>query len=440
MPQQISIATARRFLAIRHLLMPPRSLPGSPESVLAVVDRLGSLQFDPLDVAGRNHDLVLHARISGYNRGLTDELLYGRRLLFETYNKALNLLPTRELPYYRISWQNGADGRAGRLVEEQAALAEKVLAAITAEGAKCSSDFEREAAIDWWWGPTSAARAVLDALNVSGRLNLARREGNRRYYDLTERLFPADLLETRIPEREQLRHKLLSRFRGHGLLGAGGSSELWYGTGTAALRTELRRELVERGELVEVSVEGVKGNRFVVGDELPMLAQAEREVASEADADGAGPDSGSGSGPGAGPLPDPGRRGCSFLAPLDPFMWDRSALEPLYDFTYRWEVYTPAAKRRWGYYVLPILFGDRLVGRIEPRIDRKAKVVRILGLTWEAGFDPLAAPGFVPAFAAALNAYLSFGGAEALVRPSADNRTLFKEVASAVPCRRPPGA
>jgi uncharacterized protein YcaQ len=184
----------------------------------------------------------------------------------------------------------------------------------------------------------------------------------------------------------------------------------------------------------------VKGNRFVVGDELPMLAQAEREVASEADADGAGPDSGSGSGPGAGPLPDPGRRGCSFLAPLDPFMWDRSALEPLYDFTYRWEVYTPAAKRRWGYYVLPILFGDRLVGRIEPRIDRKAKVVRILGLTWEACFDPLAASGFVPAFAAALNAYLSFGGAEALVRPSADNRTLFKEVASAVPCRRPPGA
>jgi uncharacterized protein YcaQ len=439
MPQQISRDTARRFLAIRHLLMPPRSLPCSPESVLAVVDRLGSLQFDPLDVAGRNHDLALHARISGYNRGLTDELLYGRRLLFETYNKALNLLPTRELPYYRISWQNGADGRAGRLVEEQAALAEKVLAAITAEGPKCSSDFEREAAIDWWWGPTSATRAVLDALSVSGRLNLARREGNRRYYDLTERLFPADLLETRIPEREQLRHKLLSRFRGHGLLGAGGSSELWYGTGTTALRTELRRELVERGELVEVSVEGVKGNRFVVGDELPMLAQAEREVASEAGAGGSGPDASVAS-PSSGPLPDPGRLGCCFLAPLDPLMWDRGALEPLYDFTYRWEVYTPAAKRRWGYYVLPILFGDRFVGRIEPRIDRKAKVVRILGLTWEPGFDPLAAPGFVPAFAAALNAYLSFGGAEALVRPSAGNRALFKEVAAAVPCRRPDGA
>ena len=423
MPQQISLAVARRFLAIRHLLAPPRALPASPESVLVVVDRLGSLQFDPLDVAGRNHDLVLGARIDGYHRELTDELLYGRRLLFEAYNKALNLLPTRELPYYRITWQNGDAGRAGQLVREQAALADKVLAAITAEGPKCSGDFEREAAIDWWWGPTSAARAVLDALGVTGRLSLARREGNRRYYDLTERLFPADLLETRIPEREQMRHKLLSRYRGHGLLGAGGSGELWPGTGAAGTRAEMRHELLDRGEIVAVTVEGMRGERFVVGDELPLLAQAEREVAAEA----------------AGVTSRPGDAapGCSFLAPLDPLLWDRGALEPLYDFEYRWEVYTPAAKRRWGYYVLPILFVDRLVGRIEPRIDRGSKSVRILGLAWEPGFDPLGTPDFVAAFSAALNAYLAFGAADVLVPPAgAAHRALFREVASAVRVRR----
>jgi hypothetical protein len=419
MTQHISIAVARRFLAIRHLLAPPRALPASPESVLVVVDRLGSLQFDPLDVAGRNHDLVLQARIAGYRRDLTDELLYGRRLLFEAYNKALNLLPTRELPYYRITWQNGADGRAGQLVREQAALAEKVLAAITAEGPKCSSDFEREAAIDWWWGPTSAARAVLEALTVSGRLGLARRDGNRRYYDLTERLFPPDLLETRIPEREQMRHKLLSRYRGHGMLGAQGSGELWPGTGTAETRAALRRELLERGEIVAVAVDAMRGERYIVGDELPLLAQAEREVAEES-----GPDAG-------------GAPGCSFIAPLDPLLWDRGALEPLYDFDYRWEVYTPAAKRRWGYYVLPILFGDRLVGRIEPRIDRAAKTVRILGLSWEPGFDPVEAPGFVAAFSDALNAYLAFGAAGEVVPPvGAAHRALFLGVAAAVPIRR----
>jgi uncharacterized protein YcaQ len=460
MPKQISLDVARRFLAIRHLLAPPRALPASPESVLAVVDRLGSLQFDPLNVAGRNHDLVLQARIGGYRRELTDELLYSRRLLFEAYNKALNLLPTSELPYYRITWQNSMDGRAGELIREQAPLAEKVLAEITANGPKCSGDFEREAAIDWWWGPTSAARAVLDALNVCGRLSLARREGNRRYYDLTERLYPADLLATRIPEREQMRHKLLSRYRGHGLLGTQGSGELWPGTGTAANRAALRRDLQDRGEIVAVEVEGMRGERFIVGDELPLLAEAERAVESGAAGEGAAPDgsatpagsaAGGGSAAGEGAAPagaataargaastgTTATPGCSFLAPLDPLMWDRGALGPLYNFEYRWEVYTPAAKRRWGYYVLPILFGDRLIGRIEPRIDRASKSVRILGLTWEPGFDPMAAPGFVPAFSDALTAYLAFGAAGGIVPPGGPgHRALFRDVARLAPVLR----
>ena len=417
MTREISLEAARRFLVIRHLLAPPRALPATPESVLAVVDRLGSLQFDPLEVAGRNHDLVLQARISGYRRELTDELLYGRRLLFEAYNKALNLLPTRELPYYRITWHDGEKGSAGTLVRERGELAAKLLAAIEADGPKCSSDFERGEAIDWWWGPTSATRAVLDALNVTGRLSLDRREGNRRFYDLTERIFPADLLETRIPEREQLRHKVLSRFRGHGLLGAGGGGELWYDTGGSTVRHALRGELVDRGELLPVIVPGMRGERFIVGDELPLLSQAEREVAAEA--------------AGQAPASPPG---CSFIAPLDPLLWDRGALIPLYDFEYRWEVYTPAAKRRWGYYVLPILFGDRLVGRIEPRIDRKAGVVRLLGLTWESWFDPLATPGFVAAFASAMEAYLAFGASRALVPPPQPiHRPLFREIAAAMP-------
>jgi uncharacterized protein YcaQ len=415
MAHQISLAVARRFLAIRHLLAPPRALPAEPESVAAIVDRFGSLQFDPLEVAGRNHDLVLQARIADYRRELTDELLYGRRLLFEAHNKALNLLPTRELPYYRIAWDRGADGWAGRLITEQAPLAQKLLAAITAEGPKCSADFEREGSIAWYWGPTTAVRAVLEAFTECGRLGLARRDGNRRYYDLVERLFPADLLATRIPEREQRRHKLLSRYRAHGLLGTSGSGELWVGIGPAALRAELRAELVDRGELVTATVEDLKGERFVVADELPVLAQAEREIAAEA--------------AGAVSRPGDGAPGASFLAPLDPIMWDREALEPLYGFEYRWEVYTPAAKRRWGYYVLPILFGDRLVGRIEPRIDRAGRAVRILGLGWETGFDPLAEPGFEAAFADAIRAYLLFGAADEVIPPAESaHRSLFRAI------------
>jgi len=176
---QISAATARRFLAIRHLLAPPRALPASPESVMAVVDRLGSLQFDPLEVAGRNHDLVLQARIAGYRRGITDELLYGRRLLFEAYNKSAQPAPTRaNSPTTGIAWEDAryqpdaaASGRAGaaRGQDSRADLPRRdPRARPTSNGRRRSRG---------GGGPRRRFGRSLEALSVSGRLSLARREG-----------------------------------------------------------------------------------------------------------------------------------------------------------------------------------------------------------------------------------------------------------------------
>ncbi len=399
-PRTLSSAVARRFLVLRHLLAPPRSLPAAEESVLAVVDRLGSLQFDPLEVAGRNHDLVLHARVAGYRRPWTDRLLYERRLLFEAYNKGLSILPTRELPWHRFTWDRARRAHDGEVFREHGAHVTELLDRVRRDGPLSTADLERSEAIDWYWGPTLKSRAVLEALAEAGILGIARRDGNRRNYDLVERLFPAGLLAERVPEREQLLHRLLSRYRAHGLLGATGQAEIFLGLGRGEVladgsprprRAELLAELVDRGELVPVAVEGVRGIRHVVTDELPLLAQAEREVAE-------------------GHPPGGEASGVTFLAPLDPLAWDRDLLRSLFGFDYLWEVYVPAARRRWGYYVLPLLFGDRFVGRIEPRFDRTARAVRVLGLWWENGFDPLAAEGFVPAFAEALDAYRGFHG------------------------------
>src|SRR5215210_2728401 len=206
----ISRAVARRFLAIRHFLTPPRSLPASPDSVMTVVDRIGSIQFDPLEVAGRNHDLVLLARVAGYRREWTDGLLYDARLLFEAYNKGLSLLPVNELPWYRITWDRSrADHEAG-VFARHPELVDEVLGRIRAEGPLSALDFGSREQIDWWWRPTNGPRAILEALAASGLLGLARRQGNRRYYDLHERLFAPDLLAHRPDEREQRRHRLLS--------------------------------------------------------------------------------------------------------------------------------------------------------------------------------------------------------------------------------------
>ena len=421
-PPTLTIApeVARRFLAIRHFLAPPRSLPAEPASVMTVVDRIGSLQFDPLEVAGRNHDLVLLSRIAGYRREWTDALLYEERALYETYNKGLSLVPTSELPFYRLTWdRNQVEHEAG-IFESHGQLVDELLDRIRTGGPMSASDVEPREAIDWFWRPTNQVRAVLEALAISGVLGLARRDGNRRVYDLAERLFPPDVLADRSRTvREQLRHRLFSRYRAHGLLGRAGQAEIWMGLGRAVprpddpdwpVRAELRAELEAEGCIVPVSVEGIRGDRFVVAEELPLLDQARREV-------------------GRGEPPGESAPGVAFLAPLDPLAWDREFLRTCYGFDYIWEVYVPAAKRRWGYYVLPILFGDRLVGRIEPRIDRKADTLRILGAWWEEGFDPLAAEGFVEAFAEAIDAHRAFGGVRRLAWPrTARLRALGVEV------------
>lgn len=389
---------ARRFLVLRHLLAPPRGLPPEPDSVLRVVDRVGSLQFDPLEIAGRNHDLVLLARVRGYRREWTDRWLYEDRVLYETYNKMFSIVPTAELPWYRITWDRSHARHTGEAFDEHAPLVEELLARIRSEGPLSSTDFESRAAIDWYWRPTNQVRAILEALAEAGMLAIARREGNRRIYDLTERLFPADLLARRPAEEEQVRHKLLSRYRGVGLLGATGEYTLWAGTGPATGRRPMIEAFVGDGSLEPVMVDGLRGPRYVVSGEAALLEQARHEVASG--------------------LPPGGvEAGVAFLAPLDPFVWDRDLLRGLFDFDYVWEVYVPEKKRRWGYYVLPILYGDRLVGRIEPRIERRSDALRIAGLWWEDGFDPLADAGFAPAFAEAVAAHREFGGVARVAFP-----------------------
>lgn len=365
-----------------------------PESVLTVVQRLGVLQFDPLEVPGaRNHDLVLHSRISGYRREWCDQWLYGSdRRLFEIYNKSLNIVPMAEVPHYRWSWKRYGDRYGEGILREHADVVADILAQLTADGPLTTAAFaHHQQSVDWWWAPTKAARAVLEALFVVGRVGIARRDGNRRYYDLIERIVPVDVLARTESEEEATLHRLLSRYRAVGLTSPQANAEVIVGTGYAADRQRLTAELVERGAIVPVQVEGLRGLRYAVAEERPLL-----------DAAAGGPE---------GTTVAPG---VAFLAPLDPFVWDRKLLATLFGFDYIWEVYVPSPKRRWGYYVLPLLFGDRLVGRIEPRLDRAARNLRILGIWWEDGFNPRRAEAFVPAMRAALAAYARFVGARSV--------------------------
>jgi uncharacterized protein YcaQ len=219
--------------------------------------------------------------------------------------------------------------------------------------------------------PENAVRAVLEAYTVTGVIGLARRD--------------AELLAREVPEREQLRHKLLSRYHAHGLLGAGGAGgtfdriALPSSTPERVGRNELRKELVELGALVPVEVEGVRAKRYVLAEELALLQAP----------------------PGSTPS-------VGFIAPFDSLLWDTALLVSLFDFDYGWEGFFKPEQRRWGYYVLPIAFGDRFVGRIEPRIHRDPARVEVLNVWWQHGVAPRRAGGFVDAMRDALGAYLRF--------------------------------
>ena len=387
---QVSAEAARRFLVSRHFLAPARSLEGGPDAVLEVIRKLGSIQFDPVAVAGRNHDLMLHARVAGYEPAWCDEL-YERREIFEASNKALSFVPTSEFPWFRDVMGRKGPRFHNAALADNAAVAGQVLERIRVEGPVSSLDFEATpgATKDWYGLPENAVRSVLEGYTATGVIGLARRHGNTRYYDLLERLLPADVLEQEVPERERLLHKMLSRYRAHGLLGAGGAGGTFARIANGDVRKALQKELVEVGALLSVEIEGLRGKRFVVAEELAQLEAPPEAPPSVA-----------------------------FIAPFDSLLWDTALLAKLFDFEFVWEGFFKPEKRRWGYYVLPIVFGDTFVGRIEPRIDRDGGRVEVLGLWWEEGFVPHRAAGFVEAMRDALGAYLRFAGADRVEWPS----------------------
>jgi len=372
-PLRVSRAAARRFLAERHMLLPPRQLPASKGSVLALVERLGSLQFDPVDLAGRSHEIVCHARIDGFEPRWVDELLYAKvpahRALVEQYNGVLVIVPTSELTYYR----RPADRRRERYWRDGTykrlkPWADTIMQRITNEGALSSADFGPSKSVEWSWGKTPAYRAALEMLQLAGLLHLARREGSRRWFDLAERLIPRNVLERRVSEEEQIEHTFLARHRDLGLASANG---VWVQNDWPLKRKELVQRLVGRGALLEIEIAGLPGVWRIPGPERFALEAAMRATA--------------GTRPSAA---DP--NAVTLLSPLDPLIHDRKRLEALYNFHYRWEIYTPERKRIFGPYAMPIHAGDQIVGRIQ--LHRDARVngasLSVDDLWWERGARP----------------------------------------------------
>jgi uncharacterized protein YcaQ len=362
----LSKTEARRFLLAHHRLWPPRQLQGKA-GILEYIDHVGCIQFDPINIVGRNPDLVLQSRVGDYRPELLDELLYVDRQLLDGWDKMASIYRATDWPYFarhRARMQQRHDRPDNPAIE----IAPAVLEAILERGPLSSIDLKhQEKKMDWFWGPTRVVRAAMETLYALGELGVHHRVANRRVFDLAERLLPLELLAAPDPNETDEDYREWHVLRRVGSLGLAPTrtSECWYGIiGVKAKeRRAILSRLVERGEAVAVDVEGLdKGPFFLRAADLPTLEAVRAEEAPPEQA--------------------------AFIGALDNLIWDRQFTHQLFDFEYAWEVYKPKKQRKYGYYVLPVLYGDRFVARWEPAFDKETRALTINNWWWETGVEP----------------------------------------------------
>lgn len=361
MAVSISVAQARRFLIRRQNFVVNGSPYAGYEGVAQALQHLEAVQIDPLRPFERNQHQVLYNRVRSYRPEWLDRLLYQDRNAFEYYCNALCVLPMEDYPYFRCAMQQQRQQLTERLDDNMHQVMRQIVQHIHAYGEAAPSAFNSGQKISGWWDNeprTKIEKLAIDYLHLTGELMISQRGENQRSrsYDLPQRLVESNIFAQEVESTEWERRALYKFLRAYGLSRLTIQRFGWYN----APKVEKKRlllELMECGEVVQVAVEGVKTPYYCLAADLPDLTRTE-------------------------PLPT--TEAAVILAPLDNLLWDRDRLEDFWGFHYRWEVYVPAAKRQYGYYVVPILHGEWLVGRIEMRAERDQEVLRVDNLWFES--------------------------------------------------------
>jgi uncharacterized protein YcaQ len=348
----LSLTEARRLVVRSQLLSGPR-----PRSILEVAERLGRIQVDPTATVERAERLVLWSRLGAYDVGELRRLLEERRELFEY---AAFLIPTANLPLHRPVMRRYprpeyTRGRyIGEWLRDNAAFRTYVLSELRSRGPLRSRDLDDRAEVPWrtgGWNDGKNLGRMLDILWDAGEIAISRREGSERVWDLFERVLPVDDGPA-IPDEVVAIETMERQLRARGLADHGFGTALDYRL--PARETGLASLLAD-GVGIPVAIDGYPGEWLAHRDGLHELDEAAWQPRT------------------------------TLLSPFDPLVSDRERAEALFDFRYRIEIYQPASKREFGYYVLPILHGERLIGRIDPVHDRKARILRVNAVYAEAG-------------------------------------------------------
>lgn len=347
----ISREEARRFLALYHFK--PADLPG-------VIDRLGTVQYDPLNPVGRNADLVFQARIPGYQVDDWQQAAYTKRILYDAWDKQACLVPVSDWPMRALVREKFRPYHDREILEADPEGASKILAAIDEQGPLSSLEFEDRTRFgeQGSWNGSTRTKRILRSLWACGELVTHHRKGGRHYYERPQRVIPAKHFEDTplVDEAAYFRWIMMRRYQATGILRPTAEAAIWSACNETPKRKLALAQLLEAGLLTQLQIGELAGPYYVQTSALKLLHE---------------------------PLSNPR---VIFLGPLDSLLWDRRSLLQIFDFDYIWEVYKPAEQRKWGYYVLPIFYGDRFVARVDSRLEKG--VWTISNWWWEPDIIP----------------------------------------------------
>lgn len=360
---------AREFILAKQGLSGSYRFAGK-EGAYAYIRQVGCIQYDPVDVCGRNAELTLQSRVKNFRKNMLSELLYKDRLLVDYADKELSIWPVEDWPYF--SQYRERSRALGRTFSGLDALEREAIAYIRENGPVSGDTLPIEGEIFWhssmhwsgnWHKKSKAARSVLEQLYTDGTLIIHHKNGSRKFYDLAERHLPAALLAAGQPcgdDEALLRWRVLRRIGAVGLL--------WDRNSSAFLGLDMKAEqrrlvfsgLENEGRISPVRIAGLRSVFYYCSEDEPLMQAVISDAFDR-------------------------KMRMEFLAPLDPLLWDKQMIADLWDFHYSWEIYTPADKRKYGYYTLPVLWGTSFIGRIEAVADRKTDTLRVKNIWFEPG-------------------------------------------------------
>ncbi|MCK5758731.1 MAG: YcaQ family DNA glycosylase [Clostridiales bacterium] len=347
---------AGKFILMKQGLYGPYKFIGKT-GIMEYIKQAGCIQYDPIDICGKNHELVLQSRVGNFEKPYLYELLYQERRLFDYFDKMMAIMEIEDWPYFDGTREyNCNNGRGKEEVDKTSAC---ILDFIDKNGPVCSSDIEHDGTVIGYWGrPTRLSRIALETLYFRGELIIHHKKNTRKYYDLAQKHVPDEILNIHNPNgttEKQHDWHLLRRIQSAGALWNRRSDAL---LGISGFKTPQRnasfQHLLSKGHIIEIKVEDMKFPLYILsGDEVLLKQSLENNIKSSR---------------------------TEFIAPLDNMMWDRKLIEEIFGFSYKWEIYTPAKDRKYGYYVLPLLYGDNLAGRVEIKkssVTRKQEIVNL---------------------------------------------------------------